>query len=188
MRIDELTGYEQFQSSDRNIEDVVHHMVTELGYKLIGSGTYAYTLEHPNGYIIKVVDNDKCYRNFIDYCKNNRSNPHLPKFKSFRPLFLNPLENIFAIRMEKLEPVDFDFSLQLKDWLTDLERANDTKAKKTVFDNIFYKKNNELLDTLLDLQHQLPNNCKMDVRFNYDNVLQRNNGTKVISDPWAKED
>ena len=84
-------------------QNKIQKTLLDNGFKLLGKGNYSSVYTHPKfNYALKIFDNDDGYTKFIKYCKQNQSNPHLPKFRGNLMRYKN--SSWYAIRMELLQP------------------------------------------------------------------------------------
>lgn len=129
-------------------------LMSEFGFKLIGSGKYGSVFEKDNyPYVIKVFMRDVAYIKWLDYCKRNQDNPYIPKIKG-KAVKVGNL--FYAIRLEKLLPGNTSFF--------DIEGREDDKSAMAVVDYIY--DNQRLMD-----MHD-------------GNIMRRSNGHPVIIDPF----
>jgi hypothetical protein len=88
--------------------------LTAKGFRQLGSGAYAGVWEHPNHpWVFKVFKNDEAYMTYYKWCRSHQNNPNVPKIKG-GVIKIN--DETYAIRMEKLSPID-------KDVYNDVDRA-----------------------------------------------------------------
>lgn len=213
MRLDELVGIKQ-QASDiidklkykheYTLQDIDYAkiIVTEMedmGYKFLGSGNYGAAFKHPNGYVIKLVDNDPCYIDFVMYANKHTANPHLPKFKSKTIAMFGV--NFYMVRMEHLEenpPEDQEYlrtiytiikyQTHIKTF-SDLNDYLNSKENDKVYKKFLAKYEQELSkdqafwETALQLRNLSEQQCNFDLH--YLNSMRRPDKTRVIIDPWV---
>ena len=76
------------------------------GFQQSGSGLQASVYSHPKlPYMLKLFNSqDTAYAEWIKVAMANKNNPHMPRFVSKRMVRIT--EDIFAIRMESLVPID----------------------------------------------------------------------------------
>lgn len=196
MRIDELTGYRQFQKTTfSSFDDLYVYMTKNLNMTYAGRGAWGVAFEHPNGYIVKVVDNDPCYMQFVKYCRQHQDNPHLPRFKSSRILYLD--KTAFVVRMEKLSNFSTDYAAGTRlingiNMLKGQHNFGTVEEYKTHLEDLGHEyfddidKDKALLQTMLDLTNAMPKNCYADMKYNMSNFMLRGD-TVVIIDPWASK-
>lgn len=204
MRLNELMGVKDQAGKlikrlqhkrDRSIayvdaSEIVKQM-ERLGYKYVASGHFGATFRHPSGYIIKLIDSDPCYIKFVEYCKSNQNNPHLPKFKSKKATIFG--KDFYMVRMEELiKNTDSD-----DEYLTQIFRLVKHTELHSVDDLLlhvqntrYYVKYADLVDqelgfweTVLDLKTLTAGECSFDMHS--DNSMLRDDGTRVVIDPWA---
>ena len=81
------------------------------GFVHLGSGLFGSTYEKP-GYpwVFKIFKNDFAYRYYFKYAKAHQSNPNVPQVKG-DVIKIN--DETFAVRIEKLQPIDNTLHSQL---------------------------------------------------------------------------
>ena len=83
----------------------IDHFLSSYGWTPLGSGSFATVLENPKKtYVLKIFKKYSIYFEYVNFIKENQSNPHLPKISRYVkkiPFGINYL----YVRMEKLQPV-----------------------------------------------------------------------------------
>lgn len=182
----------------------------KAGYKFIGKGYDAQVWMKDEGTVVKILmpesqENEaiESFKTFYSYVKKNPS-PNLPVFKKVdgREVFKFELKGkpFMQFGMEQLHPIKegsldewvvwmmADLSSKGMDWAKakeEMSNDNDKHAKEFVAQNdskmTEYK---SLYDTMTKLY-------KVGIKKGYgwdphtENVMQRNDGTLVITDPWS---
>lgn len=78
--------------------------MSRLGFEHEGYGAMAEVFSHPKlNYVLKVFQLDDPYKAYIDYCKANSGNQHLPKFVGG---LMRIVDENYMVRLEKLEGMD----------------------------------------------------------------------------------
>lgn len=129
---------------------------------------------------------DKCYRRFNQFCREHKGDPHLPKMSPIHHLYTAHGHDIYVVFLEKLNSVllpekeaafilsQFNKFHPVHDQLTTAEIAD------------FAEKHQSLLETL-ELLRNWNDNTKCWEDLNKENIMQRKDGTIVITDPWAAQ-
>lgn len=83
-----------------------HQVMQDHGFQQLGSGLQASVYSHPKlPYVLKLFkSDDAAYTEWIKVAMANKNNPHMPRFVSKRIVRIT--EDIIAIRMEPLSPID----------------------------------------------------------------------------------
>ena len=157
-----------------NLETILVH---SNGWRKIGESIYT-SLWDVKNYMVKVYDNQSEYQAFVHYCLKNRKNPHLPTVIGF-------LKPITANRFKTKDEVEVSFMKFKK-----LQILSDKTYRtiKPLLDNpeghaALYA---SLWDTIMDMKTKLPKSSLFDLC--YENMLQTEDGTPVIVDPWGISD
>lgn len=160
------------------------HFLTYLkdaGYKPLGSGAFGSVFTHPNiNYAVKLIKNDPAYMRFVKYALAHQQDPHLPKF---RGKFMKIDALHFCVRMEMLEPIIN--ARAVSDYINYYLRDPDILADEPYDSSVegtqnFFKANTGLARTLDELT-----DINTDVfDLHADNIMQRKDGTIVITDPF----
>lgn len=110
------------------------------GFKLLGAGKYASVFGNPKyPFVIKVFMKDAAFLKWMQFCKDNPTNPYCPKIKGK----ISKLSDLFfAVRIEKLTPTKMEaydrFNQALK------SGKSDDKSLQDVVD--YLNSNKNLLD------------------------------------------
>lgn len=174
------------------------------GIHSIGMGTYGEVFHKSSwDYVIKVFENDNAYHEYVNFCIQN-PNPHYPKFIK-KPMNMHQFHTrlnksnkmLQIVKMELLEPLD-DL------WYSDNLANIIDLANKEIKEIVLYNDDGELseiynnIDTLLtkvekpQLKSLIAAGLKITNEFksslldiHSENLMQRKDGTVVISDPLA---
>lgn len=194
MRINELTGVQRIKQSPvgvaaRSISvDSKYHPtreqawqrfvfeLEELGFEKLGRGSYGVAFEKP-GYpwIFKVFHNDPGYLAYLNFARNHQNLPAVPKIKG---KFIRISDDTYAVRIEKLYPVDKDEQYVL---LTALRQFFNTEFPLVYQDELDNLKNAwpeiaQVVESLFKLG-------KFYIDIHDENIMQRADGSLVITDP-----
>ena len=173
-----------------------HTALNNHGFRVMGYGSFGVVWENPKlPYVLKVFSaNDSAYIDWISVARQNKNNPHMPRFVSARLLTITP--EVLAIRMEKLSPVInqeknviYESSSLLQ------ERYNPSEQIKLVgFDTdqrhlrYFCQTHPQWLPAL-DIVKNFSNNSGYRLDFHDKNIMVRGDDTLVITDPvYNRED
>lgn len=110
-------------------------LMGRYGFKQLGTGKFGSVFGNPNyPYIIKVFMKDTAYLKWLDFAKQNQSNPFVPKIRG-KVVKISP--NFMAVRLEKLTP-------SLKDEWMDWDSNESNPNVSTILD--FFDRNASLMD------------------------------------------
>lgn len=197
----------------------VRKVLRDKGYRYLGSGVDKQAWLEPGtgqvliifGYRKGVADFSPDQRMFIDwikYCNQNKSNPHLPRFTGFES-FQFQGKNYIQARMERLNEVP----ARIKELVSYLESAADhmgnkdfdAALKRLTFagnwddeaDEFKYDTVEQIVDflggadrtaNLLNTVHQVKQFSRQhgySLDLHSGNYMQRSNGTIVVNDPFV---
>jgi hypothetical protein len=173
-----------------------HTVLNNYGFKSLGYGSFGVVWENPKlPYVLKVFSSkDSAYIDWISVARQNKNNPHMPRFVSARLLTITP--EVLAIRMEKLFPViNQEKNVVFESAMLLQERYNPSEQIKSVgFDtdqrNLrYYCQTNPTWLPALDIVKNFSNNSGYRLDFHNKNVMMRDADTLVITDPvYNRED
>jgi hypothetical protein len=180
MKVNELQGASVVKKVARSVQGKelpdVSHELRELGWNRIGAGSFARVFEHPKyPLVLKIfTSKDKCYIKFLKYIQQNSTNPYLPKIRG-KILKLN--RDFYAVRLEKLEPVDKRvWDNQYDPMFYDFAELNFNYEKIKAR----YPKYKELWKTMVDIKKDT--NCNLDIHSG--NFMMRGNQIVLIDPVW----
>lgn len=210
--VDEMAG---------EIHGGVRHALEDKGYRYLGGGIDKQAwLEPGTGQVLLVFGyrgkgedfspDQRMFINWINYCNENRNNPHLPRFSGFESFEFHGKKYIQA-RMEKLSKIPLDArwvvthltfdefkTLNVKQameklsvWAHDdkmrLGSPSDTKPISAEYAIELLggvKRAKSLLQTVFAVkQFAAEHGYEMDLH--QDNYMQRDNKTIVVNDPFV---
>jgi hypothetical protein len=173
-----------------------HTVLNNYGFRSLGYGSFGVVWENPKlPYVLKVFSSkDSAYIDWISVARQNKNNPHMPRFVSARLLTITP--EVLAIRMEKLFPViNQEKNVVFESAMLLQERYNPSEQIKSVgFDtdqrNLrYYCQTNPTWLPALDIVKNFSNNSGYRLDFHNKNVMMRDADTLVITDPvYNRED
>lgn len=217
IRADEAIAYLEEMAGE--IHGGVRKVLADKGYKYLGSGVDKQAWLEPGtgqvlivfGYRKGVDDFSPDQRMFIDwinYCNQNKNNPHLPRFSGFES-FQFQGKNYIQARMERLNEVP----TRIKELVSYLEDAADhmgakdfdAALKRLTFagtwddeaDEFKYDTVEQIVDflggpdraaDLLNTVHQVKEFSRQhgySLDLHSGNYMQRANGTIVVNDPFV---
>jgi len=168
-----------------------------MGWKKIGEGSYSYVFENSSKpYILKVNKReDKGFLAYAELIKKSR-NPHFPKISDRKSLEVEDVDGYrrtFQVYLiEKLrvmpedEAIDVAYDLEmivLQPYLPlDQLFKNSARNRNTVPD---YLRRNPLLVTACQIVGRHMKTFGMRSDLHEDNIMERADGTTVITDPYA---
>jgi hypothetical protein len=96
-------------------KDAVEHWLHQHNYKCIGRGGLGSVWTDHEKSVVKVFLDDACYAAFVDLCRKNRGDPHLPRVSKVYPLG----KDGGVVFMERLTPSgrDYLFADELQDYM-----------------------------------------------------------------------
>ncbi len=195
MRISEITGVQRIKKSPvgvaaRTIGDTNKLIYSdynkawtnfvfeleELGFERLGRGAYGIVFEKP-GYpwVFKVFNDDPGYFAYFNFARQHQNLSAVPKIKG---KYIRINNNTYAVRMEKLYPVNKKTHQQLLDALRVLSRTVDYDLYDSTLAQIKEKWPN--IEAVLQL---LPSLGDKYVDLHADNIMKRADGSLVITDP-----
>lgn len=201
MLLNELTGVKNLKHL--NAFQILKLLQKHHGVKF-AAGSYGMVLSHPSMDQVLKFTADKAYMMFLEYVANNKGNPHLPIIKkkpqrltaffSGTPGVFNkdiskhlsiPLEKLYVVRIEKLEPIKSDMHKICNRLASNIYEY--IRAKEAVNGDEYLEKREltdykSVMETLVELEENLPGRVFLDL--NYGNWMMRGK-TLVISDPYA---
>lgn len=157
----------------KQVDDIsrIHH------FEKLGSGMYGVVYKNNTyPYVIKIFKaSDHGYRMWLDYCIANKSNPYVPKIKG-RPTKITGTDYYF-VRLEHLKKISAaewsKFSFRLK-VAANPNRFNKEDIEKATLDPY-----------IIDIVKYLNSAKQYENDLHKDNVMKRDNGQLVITDPLA---
>lgn len=159
----------------RNTRDV-RNLFLSAGWFEVGAGYYAEVYgKSEKDYVVKVFERDGAYLAFLKMIQEH-PNKHFPKVKG--RVWISPSYN--GVRLEKLYPADPKYARMLSTYLINKRDGfvNDALLEKA---NEYIRDKPELLAALDMIDEKLLNRFHLDL--GADNVMQRADGTIVITDP-----
>jgi hypothetical protein len=189
MRIVELKGVQGIKQSPvgvaaKQIGDRVNSNawekfkfeLAELGFERLGSGVFGTVFERP-GYpwVFKVFNNDPGYLAYLNYVINHQNLSAVPKIKG-RPVRIN--KNTYAIRMEPLYKLRSELAWELNNTPTDGLKSSAYKE----FVDMIAQQWPDVAKVLADLPG-ITGKSRLYLDLHDENVMQRADGTPVITDP-----
>lgn len=200
MRLDELTGVKKFYGQATSLRMLISKL-EDQGYTVLGSGKFGVTVKHPNGYVVKLyTTKDNCYSAFVEYCQTHKQNPHLPNIISKKVPVMDDI--VTMVRIEELHEIDPE--TRVDDLFNEMINMADmamsenfemfwSKMVRFWFDEPeehevvkMLEKHRTLFETLNDLLNKVDRmgKCVFDIRSLAHNIMQRSDGTLVVTDPW----
>ena len=173
-----------------------HNALNNHGFRVMGYGSFGVVWENPKlPYVLKVFSaTDSAYIDWISVARQNKNNPHMPRFVSHRLLTITP--EVLAIRMEKLSPViNQEKNVVYESSSLLQERYNPSEQIKLVgFDTVqrnlrYYCQRHPQWLPALDIVKNFTTNSGYRLDFHDKNIMARGDDTLVITDPvYNKED
>lgn len=110
-RIDELNldGYKQVKNTEWNYPNELIDYLDNHGFKRMGKGFFSEVWSSESeSFVIKINmgrNYDENYLKFVEYCRNNKQNPHLPKMGKIKNLKTMDGRDFYILFIEKLSTV-----------------------------------------------------------------------------------
>jgi hypothetical protein len=195
--------------NESHIDKRIRGILQEKGYKFLAQGADQQAYLAPDGTILKIFgttgdtlsDNQKSFKAYADYCKENSNNPFLPQFSDWTKFEFDG-DLYLQIRMERL----FEFKATSNEWADILELIADSaefdkskiRKQKFVDDTLRSKqqsafselmthlgedKFNLLWDTIYDLG-KIASKNSWGLDLHRSNFMLGSDGEIVISDPF----
>ena len=164
-RVDSTNAWEKFKFE-----------LEELGFEELGSGGYGIVFERP-GYpwVFKVFNNDPGYMAYLNYVIHHQNLSAVPKIKG-RPIRIN--NNTYAVRMEPLYKLRSELAWELNNAPTDGLKSSEYKEFVVMIEQHWP----DVATVLADLPN-ITGKFKLYLDLHDENVMQRADGTPVITDP-----
>lgn len=108
-RIDELNldGYKQVKNTDWNYPNELLEYLQQHDFKKMGRGFFSEVwASDSESFVIKINmgrNYDENYLKFVEYCRNNKQNPHLPKMGKIKNLKTIDGRDFYILFIEKLD-------------------------------------------------------------------------------------
>lgn len=97
-----LSDYKTIKNNDWGLPENLIEWLKGKGFKMIGEGHYSYVFSSESEDFVVKVNNgermDKGYLEFVEFCRQNKGNPHLPKIGTVKKY-----DNWYIVFIEKLE-------------------------------------------------------------------------------------
>lgn len=196
-------------SEIQKVSNFVNNALKKAGYTFIGSGYDAQVWMKDEGTVVKILlpkeDNTahNTFKTFYQVSKKLDS-PNLPKFKKVdgHEVYNFTIKNQPFVQygMEQLHPLKkgsldewvvwmlADYSAKQYDWkkvLELLKKEDPNYSKKLMTQNTSKLKEYKILYKTLRILHKLGQSKGYGWDPHTENVMQRSDGTLVITDPWA---
>lgn len=160
----------------RNTRDV-RNLFLSSGWFEVGAGYYAEVYgKSEKDYVVKVFERDGAYLAFLKMIQEH-PNKHFPKVKG--RVWISPSYN--GVRLENLYPAEPVFSRMFSAYLINKRHAEFVLESLLEKANEYLRDKPKLLEALDMIDEKLLNRFHLDL--GVDNVMQRADGTIVITDP-----
>lgn len=184
-RLDELQGIRQHREQTFYTKGQVREYLEEKGFECLGIGMYGGVFDHPSfggRYVLKVFA-DPFYEGFLDWCRTQDGNPHLPRIVG-KVMRLTGVGRM--VRIERLEPMTRVVYGQARlgryvTFLRDRSRVKPDEVER-ITAHIDGMGLTHLRETLDAVAARTPKGGEIDL--SPENFMMRGE-TIVISDPYA---
>lgn len=195
-----LDGYKQVKNTEWNYPDDLLEYLQQHDFKKMGRGFFSEVwASDSESFVIKINMGryyDENYLKFVEYCRNNKQNPHLPKMgkiknlktingKDFYILFIEKLDTLSASSLGFESSDDYYHFMceACKVYLEDNSDIDgiilDLSDEYNIYHDIMRRQLKELVKIYTDMI-ELVGKDNMDMKIK--NVMKRGN-TLVITDP-----
>ena len=202
-RIDELNldGYKQIKNNEWGYPENLLDYLNEHGFKRMGKGFFSEVwASESEKFVVKINmgrNYDENYLKFVEYCRNNKQNPHLPKMGKIKSLKTIDGRDFYILFIEKLNPIqrsDIGFESDsdcrvfmrlacrayIRNGMNDLEEiVSELSSDYNIYHDSIKKQLAELVKIYSDMT-ELVGADNIDVAIR--NIMKRGN-TLVITDP-----
>ena len=178
-----------------------HTNLGMLGGTALGTGAMGAVYARPSGStnrpdnksVYKTYGQDSAYHAYINYARKNQDNPHVPKIYGTAKIASNKegTRHLHVVKMEKLEPLS-DYHPIRDLTSTPFEGRLFKTDMGNVMANLDSPRGNKLKEQyphfhkiLGDLAHKHAEDG-FDMDLHMGNIMQRHDGTPVITDPMIK--
>lgn len=192
-----------------DVSKFVTQALKKAGYKFIGSGYDAQVWMKDEGTVVKILmpkEDNAAHESFETFYKFSKKYdlPNLPKFKKVdghevynftiknQPFVQYGMEQLYPLKKGSLDEwvvwVLADYSAKQLEWANVLEllKKEDPKYSKKLFaQNTSKISEYEILYKTLRKLHKLGQSKGYGWDPHTENIMQRGDGTLVITDPWA---
>ena len=157
---------------------------TKLGAGMFGT-VYKSPEERKSKFVYKTFDHDPAYSTFLSYARKNQDNPHVPKIYAHAKIAVNKegTRHVNVVKMEKLSPITNDHPI-----MKHLDNSNYVGSKESI-KNRLDDPDNDLARHYPEVHKILSDMANSDGEHSFDlhpgNIMQRHDGTPVITDPIA---
>jgi hypothetical protein len=192
---DILSAAKTYFDSDNHNLNILYRLMKKQGWKKIGAGAFAIVFSNPEKpYVVKITTiPDLGYDHYVQSIKKFR-NKHFPKISDRKEIsydFNDPLTNdketikFFIYFIEKLYAIDGRIKYSLASELYDIafESYANQKEIKNIHNN--YIKNDPSLFKAAQIVGKMAQNKYFEIDIHAGNIMRREDGTIVITDPYA---
>jgi uncharacterized protein Usg len=157
------------------------------GMKHLGEGVSGHVFQSKNtGHVIKIFKPDKGYISFLKLIHKNKDNPHFPRIRKLVSFKHKNNKGLHLIKLEKLHPISY------KEWrangIGDYLKHDYLQTDDRYADRDTYKDSAEKFKTnhprLAEALDKVIKNSKSNLDIGLSNVMKRDNGDFVITDPY----
>jgi predicted kinase len=210
MLLQKVTGTKLKEAQMDEVGKFINNALKKAGYEFIGKGYDAQVWMKDEGTVVKILmpetnENEaiESFKTFYSFVKKNPS-PNLPVFKKVdgrevfkftikgKPFMQFGMEQLYPIKEGSLDEwvvwMMADLSAKGMDWAS---AKDDMMAERGKFAKEFSSQNDSKMNEYKSLYDTLTKLYKAGMKKGYgwdphtENVMQRKDGTLVITDPWA---
>lgn len=209
MRKEEFLG--EYERRTLNGQEIFNQL-QKAGYKMLGGGMDATVWGRDEGEVLKVLmpsenkeDAEMSFLIFHDACQEMKNNPHVPKFIDEYSVFEINGTDYMQVTMEKLYPIPHGSVDEAAVWaLSDLCTVPFIKWRDVVaeiekpefWSGLDFVSNNKIMEIWRDIDnyqllfqtmqafYKIAKSGNIGWDLHSENVMQRADGTLVITDPF----
>lgn len=189
----------------------INNALKKAGYQFIGKGLDAQVWMKDEGTVVKILmpetqENEaiESFKSFYNFVKRHSELPNLPKFKkvdgrevySFtikgKPYMQFGMEQLYPLKNDSLDEWVVwhmaDYSAKQVDWEVAKEgmsNESDPLAKQFITQNTSKMNDYKILYDTLRMLHKVGSKKGYGWDPHTENIMQRSDGTLVVTDPWA---
>jgi hypothetical protein len=149
------------------------------GMKHLGKGKYGHVFQSKStGHVIKIFRPDSGYISFLKLIRDNKNNPHFPKIRKIVSFKHKNNKGLHLIKLEKLNPISQDEYEPIGSY------AYSTELNPKGKSNVKFRSENPAFADALD---KVVSNSTGNLDIHRGNIMKRDNGQFVITDPYYSE-
>jgi dephospho-CoA kinase len=211
MLLQKVTGDKLHEAQMDEVGKFINSALKNAGYKFIGSGYDAQVWMKDEGTVVKILmpetqENEaiESFKTFYNFVKRHNDLPNLPKFKKVdgrevytfsikgKPFMQFGMEQLYPLKNDSLDEWVVwhmaDYSAKQVDWEVakkGMSEEQDEYAEDFTAQNSSKMNEYKVLYDTLRMLHKVGRKKGYGWDPHTENIMQRSDGTLVITDPWA---